>query len=176
MTARSPKSCETSFRYGVSPQPEHAPENSNNGSCTCCWRTLVALIFLRSRSGIFRKNFQFSRSGARRGGWDAILIAFKRASLLFLAGQMSTQIPHPVQSSGATWMVYFSPCHSRSRASVALNVAGALARCCSSYTLIRIAACGQTMAHLPHWIQVFASHTGISSAMLRFSHLLVAVG
>src|ERR1041385_7165240 len=27
--------------------------------------------------------------------------------LLFLAGQMSTQIPHPVQSSGATWMVNF---------------------------------------------------------------------
>src|SRR5215470_13600019 len=68
------------------------------------------------------------------------------------------------------------PCHSRSRTSVALNVAGALDRWEASYTLIRITACGHTMAHLPHWMQVFASHTGISSAMLRFSHLLVPVG
>ena len=55
-----------------------------------------------------------------------MLIAFRRVSLLFLAGQISTQMPHPVQSSGATWIVYFIPCHSRSRASVALHVAGAL--------------------------------------------------
>ena len=39
-----------------------------------------------------------------------MLIAFSRVSLLFLAGQMSTQMPQPVQSSGATWMVYFIPC------------------------------------------------------------------
>ena len=28
---RSPKSCVMALRYGVSPQPAHAPENSNNG-------------------------------------------------------------------------------------------------------------------------------------------------
>ena len=39
-----------------------------------------------------------------------------------------------------------------------------------------MAACGQTSAHLLHWMQIFASHTGISSAMLRFSHCAVAVG
>ncbi len=31
-------------------------------------------------------------------------------------------MPQPVQSSGATWMVYFRPAHSRSRASIALKV------------------------------------------------------
>ena len=41
---------------------------------------------------------------------------------------------------------------------------------------MRITACGQTMAHLPHWMQVFVSHTGISSARLRFSHLRGAGG
>ena len=53
-----------------------------------------------------------------------MLIAFRRVSCLFLTGQMSTQTPHPVQSSGATWMVYFMPAHSLSRASQDLNVAG----------------------------------------------------
>ena len=54
-----------------------------------------------------------------------MLMAFSRTSLLFLTGQTSTQTPHPVQSSGATWMVYFIPAHSLSRASQALNVEGA---------------------------------------------------
>src|ERR1700740_1851012 len=124
ITARSPKSCETNFRYGVSPQPEHAPENSNNGSCTCCWRILATLIFRRSSSGMLRKKFQLSLSDERSGDCGAMLMAFRRVSLLFLAGQMSTQIPHPVQSSGATWIVYFSPCHSLSRASADLKVVG----------------------------------------------------
>ena len=39
-----------------------------------------------------------------------------------------------------------------------------------------MAACGQTMAHLAHWMHTSASHTGISSAMLRFSHWVVPVG
>src|SRR5262249_8984363 len=105
-----------------------------------------------------------------------MLIAFRRVSLLFLAGQTSTQIPQPVQSSGATWIVYFRPCHSLSRESAALKVAGALSSSAESYTLIRITECGQTIAHLPHWMQVFVSHIGISSARLRFSHLAVPVG
>ncbi len=32
------------------------------------------------------------------------------------------------------------------------------------------------MVHLLHWIQTSSSKTGISSAMLRFSHFVVAVG
>jgi hypothetical protein len=35
---------------------------------------------------------------------------------------------------------------------------------------MRIAACGQTSAHLPHWMQTSGSQIGISRAMLRFSH------
>src|SRR6185369_7936559 len=29
---------------------------------------------------------------------------------------------------------------------------------------------------MPHWMQIFSSHTGMSMAMLRFSYWLVAVG
>jgi hypothetical protein len=39
-----------------------------------------------------------------------------------------------------------------------------------------MAAWGQTSAHLLHWMQRSSSHTGMSMAMLRFSHWVVAVG
>ena len=39
-----------------------------------------------------------------------------------------------------------------------------------------MAACGQTSAHLLHWMQISGSQTGISRAMLRFSHCVVPVG
>ena len=39
-----------------------------------------------------------------------------------------------------------------------------------------MAACGQTIAHLLHWMQIFSSHTGMSRAMFRFSHFAVPVG
>ncbi len=86
---------------------------------------VVGLILRRSSSGIFRKNSQFSRSGTRRGGCGSMFNAFSRVSVLFFAGQISTQMPQPVQSSGATWMLYFMLAHSLSRTSVDLNVAGA---------------------------------------------------
>src|SRR5689334_15213987 len=57
-----------------------------------------------------------------------------------------------------------------------LKVSGALASNFSSYTLWRMTAWGQTITHLPHWIHNFSSHTGISSAILRFSHCVVPVG
>src|SRR5262249_49798564 len=59
---------------------------------------------------------------------------------------------------------------------VDLNVGGALARAAGSYTLARMVACGQTNAHWLHWMQIFRSHTGMSIAMLRFSHFAVATG
>src|SRR5512143_639207 len=95
---------------------------------------------------------------------------------LSLAGQIITQRLQPVQSSGATWSEYFLPLNSRPRKSVDLNVAGASLSAAGSYTLARIAACGQTNAHLLHWMQIFSSQTGMSRAMARFSHWAVALG
>src|SRR5436305_314060 len=37
-------------------------------------------------------------------------------------------------------------------------------------------ACGQTKAHLLHWMHTFGSQTGTSSAMRRFSHFVVPSG
>src|SRR5262249_48654528 len=70
----------------------------------------------------------------------------------------------------------FIPAHSLSRTSVDLKVAGAPSKTRESNTLMRITACGQTIAHLLHWMHVFVSHTGISRARFRFSHFAVPVG
>src|SRR5512136_2720578 len=89
---------------------------------------------------------------------------------LSFAGQIFTQIVHPVQSSGATWSVYARPLNSAPLYGTDRKVAGACSASAGSYTLGRIAACGHTIAHLLHWMQIAGSHTGISSAMFRFSH------
>ena len=57
-----------------------------------------------------------------------------------------------------------------------MNAAGASAMRSVGKTLARIAECGHTNTHLPHWVHSFSSHTGISSAMLRFSWRAVPVG
>src|SRR5664279_4312301 len=62
---RSPKSWETSLRYGVSPQPLQASENSNSGSRTWAPFTVSWAIRLRSSGGIDWKNSQLGRSMSR---------------------------------------------------------------------------------------------------------------
>jgi hypothetical protein len=95
---------------------------------------------------------------------------------LSLAGQARTQSEQPVQSSGATWMVYLIPRNSEPRKAIDWNDSGAPSRASGSKTLARIAAWGQTKVHLLHWMQIFGSQVGISSAMLRFSQRAVPLG
>src|SRR5208337_401314 len=176
ISSRSPKSCVSSLIYGVSPQPAQAPENSNSGSSNCESFTCVCASLLRSNSGSDRKNSQFTLSGFRKGAWFSMLIALCFTSLLLLAGQTSTHNLQPVQSSGATCSVYFSVSNSRQRGFEDLKVSGASFSSEESYTLARITAWGQTNTHLPHWMHKSSSQTGISLAMLRFSHMAVPVG
>src|SRR4030042_38941 len=102
MMALSPKSWDTSLRYGVSPHPEQAPENSNRGRRSCEFFIVDGLISLRSRSGSFMKKSQFVASLSRRGSCGAMFNALRPAWVLSLAGQTSTHRAQPVQSSGAT--------------------------------------------------------------------------
>ena len=95
---------------------------------------------------------------------------------LLWAGQTSTQIPQPVQSSGATWIVMRMPGCSRDFHSLSLKPSGAPASAEGSNTFMRIAACGHTRAHFAQSMQIDGSQIGISSAMLRFSHRAVSVG
>src|SRR5512141_2577261 len=101
-TARSPNNCETSFTYGVSPQPAHAPLNSNKGRSSCEFLIVDGLINFRSRSGISMKKSQFLASCSRKAGCGAMLSALRPTWVLSLTGQTSTHNVQPVQSSGAT--------------------------------------------------------------------------
>jgi hypothetical protein len=104
MVARSPKSWVSSFRYGVSPQPLQAPENSNSGSRYWIPRTLPKSTLDRVLTGIDSKNATLALAGSRsRTG--ARLIARRFGCSTGLTGQASTHRPQPVQSSAYTCRV-----------------------------------------------------------------------
>src|SRR5665648_275705 len=160
---RSPNSCESSLTYGVSPQPAHAPENSNRGSSSCEFLMVLGLNNVRSASGSARKYSQLAASVSRKSGCGAMLRALRPAWDLSLTGQVSTHRVQPVQSSGATCTVYFISGNSLNLESMDLNVAGASLSRSPAYTLWRMTACGQTKTHLPHWMHRSGSQTGMSS-------------
>ena len=176
MIMRSPKSWLTSRRYGVSPQPPHAPENSNSGSSTWLPLTVSWAMRLRSSGGIVSKKSQRTRSASRWAMTGSMSMALWLESVLLLAGQTSTQTPQPVQSSGATWIVSRWSARSRERKSLDLKPSGAPARSAVGKTFIRIVAWGQTIAHLPQSMQMDGSQTGIVWAIARFSYFAVPVG
>src|SRR5512133_1325074 len=161
--------------YGVSPQPVQAPENSMRGSRNCVPFT-SSFTFVRSGSGIARKKSQFARSFSLRGRASIMLIALTPFAVFDSAGQISTQSEQPVQSSGATWRAYLLPFTSGDLKSIVTKSFGAPFAASGAKYFGRMAACGQMSAHLLHWMQRLGSHTGISSAMDRFSHLDVPVG
>src|SRR3990172_12798590 len=99
MMARSPNNCETSFIYGVSPHPAHAPLNSNKGRSSCEFLIVEGLTSFLSKSGIVRKKSQFFVSASRSGGCDSMLTARRPTCVLSFTGQASTHNVQPVQSS-----------------------------------------------------------------------------
>ncbi len=173
---RSPYICERSLRYGVSPHPAQAPLASNRGSSIC--EPLIEATFTsrRSAGGMSRKKSRFARSAPRCSTFGIMSIALCLTTSFDFAGQTSTHTPHPVQSSGTTWIVIHLPGFSRSRHSLCWNVAGAWSAAIGSYTFMRIAVCGQTSAHLAQSMQMSGSQIGISCAIERFSHFAVSVG
>ena len=108
-----------------------------------------------------------------------MLIALCLTSVLLRVGQTSTQMPQPVQSSGATCRLYIMPSSappSLRAQGTALKPAGARFISSAVKTFMRIAACGHTSGQIAHCVQMVSSQIGISCAMLRFSHCVVPVG
>ena len=111
-----------------------------------------------------RKASKLSRSCSRCGPIGSMLIALWRTSDLDFAGHTSTQTPQPVQSSGATWMVSVGGRDDRGSGTPWTGTPRARpSDAAGSYTFIRIAACGQTRAHLPQSMQISGSQIGISA-------------
>src|ERR1043166_3677771 len=95
MINRSPNICVSNFTYDVSPQPEHAPENSMSGSMNCVPLSSIG-NFVRSGAGRLRKNLKLSRSVARNGSIGTMLIALCVGVSFDFAGQIATHKLHPV--------------------------------------------------------------------------------
>src|ERR1035437_3480275 len=167
MIIRSPKSWLSVFRYGVSPQPEQAPENSNSGwsadtPLTVSWRT-----FVRSISGMVRKCSKPVLSSSRCSRAETRSSDLWLGSLLETAGQTSTQIPQPVQSSAAMAMLSWWSGRSRDLKDLLWKPSGALSSCSFGKILIRSAACGQVTAHLPQSVHRSGSQIGRSWAIVE---------
>src|SRR6476619_1108716 len=153
MIKRSPNICVNNFTYGVSPQPEHAPEYSNNGSMNCVDFT-SGTSDVRGGFGSWRKNLKLTLSCSCNGAIGTMFNALFFGSALDFTGQISKHNVHPVQSSGAPCNEYFAPLCSLDRKSTDLNVCGASVSWAGLYHFARIAACGQMSTHLLHWMQM----------------------
>ena len=92
-----------------------------------------------------------------------MLIALRRGFSLFFAGQTTTQRPHPVQSSAATWIVNcFSPKVFGARGARTGRSDGASESREGSKIFPRMVAWGQCIEHFMHWMQTAGSQTGTS--------------
>ena len=128
ISARSPKSWLISFRYGVSPQPAHAPENSNSGWSSCEPLTVSIFGARAVEVGDVEEELPVGPLRLQVASFGSMLMALCLATSLLTAGQTSTQMPQPVQSSGATWTVSRWPGSSLPLHGSDWNVAGASSR------------------------------------------------
>ena len=97
-----------------------------------------------------------------------------RAFSPFLPGHTSAQLPQPRQSRTSTACTKRIPVNVLPIAGIVPSaLKGAAAISFSSRTKGRIAAWGQTYAHLLHWIQFSSTHSGTNVATPRFSNLAV---
>ena len=96
----SPNNCVTSFTYGVSPQPAHAPENSRYG----VWNW----VFLKLLGSIFSSlDLMCWDAYSQLAAWTSISFSNGDITRAFsLAGQTWAQFPHPVQSRGEICILY----------------------------------------------------------------------
>ena len=158
---RSPNNCDSSFRYGVSPQPAQAPENSNSGSRNCTPRTLAKSTRARSFIGSAAKKRAFAPFRLRSAAACRALIALAR--------------PRPGLSAGHASCTARSRCNPRSRTASVKRTSGkprtligadlklvrrAVQLRPRRSILARITPCGQTKLHWPHCTQSSGSHTG----------------
>jgi len=111
------------------------------------------------------------------GTWASVWVSSGFITRAFcLAGQMSAQLPHPVQSKGLTWIRNLRPLNSLPLASTVTKSLGASLRSSSEASSGRMTAWGQTKEHWLHWMQFSGSQAGTLMAIPLFSYCVVAVG
>ena len=140
----SPYIWESSLRYGVSPHPAQVPENSKSGCNNCVPLTVFWFTRERSISGA-RKNSQFSFSFSSSASLSTMLMALCPGSFLLSTGQNSTQrlVTGTILYRNLESIRFISFTNSFPIGSICINPSGAEDKFDLSYTLARIAACGQ---------------------------------
>ena len=167
---RSPNSWLASFRYGVSPQPSQAPENSNSG-----WRTWDALHRVVRQQGAVQL-----RDGQEEVpvGPQPVPVHERRLHVDRLVLDLGLGLGRAhVDADAAAGAVVGSHLDGHQVTGEILGAEGLgqearpgrRPRASGGKTFMRMAACGQTMAHLPQSMQMSGSQIGISVAMARFS-------
>ena len=159
--SRSPNSCESSFRYGVS-RIRRTPGELEQGLEKLGARTVAKSTRARSAPGNCSKKAMLSRSTAPglAVGWR--LIALCRGTLPPETGQASTQSRQPVQSSAYTCNVYAGVGRAR-----ALSCSGAEGGGRPAQLRRRVvdrdritAVRAHRSVQLPHWMQRSGSQLG----------------
>ena len=159
--SRSPNSCESSLRYGVSPQPAQAPENSNSGSRNWVPRTVPKSTRDRSAAGRVSKNAMLSRSAATSGSraGEVDRLADRVAGRLDRAGLDAQPAAGAVLDVDLQREAGVGQPDARRAAPTGTRPAPRPAatgrtRC------DRITLCGQTKLQLPHWMHRSGSQRG----------------
>ena len=176
--ARSPKSWVSSLTYGVSPQPAQAPENSKSGCRNCEPLTSMRRPWCgraRAGRGRSRSSPARARAAARCGSMSMRLVLRVRlvlgradldaqAAAGAVLGRHLDRVLHALELG--------APCSRRD-----LKVAGAPREQRPGRRPWRGSPrAGRPARTCRTGCRCFGSQTGISSAMLRFSHCVVPVG
>ena len=96
----SPNNWVANLIYGVSPQPAHAPENSISG----CLNWLSLTVLPAVKCSLFDTSFDTEKSQFATSVSTCVPSGFI-SNALPGAGQISTQLLHPVQSNVLTWIL-----------------------------------------------------------------------
>jgi len=121
----------SSFTYGVSPQPVHAPENSNNGSRYWTPRTFAKSTRLRRLTGIVSKNATFFFCSVRSSTGARLMALRWPPPPIGFTGHAETHSPQPVQSSAYTCRVYWAFGRPAALSGAVSNCSGAPSRAVS---------------------------------------------
>ena len=168
------ESWDSTFRYGVSPQPAHAPENSKAAPAigpTHCAEIEPRAIIGRNR---FEERDVLARGDHQRHGGAEVDRLGDRGPLT-PTGQASTHKPQPVQSSHtpAAYNWAFGNAHGVDRRGVEPLVRPTVV------TVIELGPDDTVRTHegeLPHWMQCPTSPNRDQVEMQRFSQAVVPLG
>ena len=157
--------------YGVSPQPAQAPEYSKSGSRNCVPLTSSLIVVAVGLGQVEEERVVLALRARAAAAAGSCRSPCASGSTCPWPGRPSTHRLQPVQSSGATWIVYFFPLNSAPLKSIDLKVAGRLAERVGRRRPWRgWRRAGRPARTCCTGCRSWRPRPGSRAAMLRFSH------